>query len=127
MYPKKSPNVTKEDFLKKLEENGCRVYAAVRELNISYKTYHNWRHSDEEFAKQVEILRQGKHKIIEDKLMELINDDSNPGIQLRSIMFYLTCQAGWKETKNINVNNANTVDVNLALKEIQDKLTGLQE
>lgn len=123
MYPKKHPEITKEDFLKKLEENGCRIYAAVRELGISYKTYYNWRKTDEEFLNNVEVLRQGKTTMIEDELMRLIRDNSNPGIQLRSIMFYLSTQAGWSETKNVKLSTNDTVDVQEAIKDIKNQIT----
>ena len=121
----KNTHITKEQFLKLLEENNGNMYATAKELGLPFNRLNRWREEDEEFVKAIEKIKNVTKWWAENKLHQFIEGKiGDPQTQARLLAFYLKTQCGYSETKNINANvtGANTVDLNVALDEIKKEL-----
>lgn len=121
----KNLHITKEQFLKLLEENNGNMYATAKELGLPFNRLNRWREEDEEFVKAIEKIKNVTKWWAENKLHQFIEGEiGDPQTQARLLAFYLKTQCGYTETKNINANvtGANTVDLNVALDEIKKEL-----
>lgn len=124
-HPYKNLHLTKEDYLKALEEEVGNEWAAYHKIGLPFNRLLQWKEEDEEFAKSVEKIQNQTKKWVENKMFEMIKGDiGDPNIQARMVQFYLKTAGGYSETKNINANvtGANTVDLNVALDEIKKEL-----
>lgn len=115
----KKASVTKEEILQVLADNKGLVYRALKSTGLSSSAFYRWIKEDPEFAKAVADTEQIEKDYARCKLAELI-DDGNP----QAIIFYNRCKNGFVETKKVEatVNSNDTIDVNMALKQIKDEL-----
>lgn len=123
--PHKNLHLTKEDFLKALDEENGNEYAAYTKLGLPFNRYMQWRKEDEAFEAAIQECKVKTTEWVENKMFDFIHGKiSDPQTQARMVQFYLKCKAGYSETKNINANvtGANTVDLNVALDEIKKEL-----
>ena len=109
---------TKEEFIERLYANHGNAYKTYSELGVPYSQYRDWREEDPEFEKAVQDSRREARNYVECKLWEHIQ-----GGDKEMIKFYLKTQCGYSETKVLEVNSTNTVDVNSIVNDIKNELT----
>ena len=113
----KNPEITKEDFLKALEESNGNCYAAYTKIGLAYSRYYDWRKTDPEFDAACEKLQQSMVKFAESKMFELIGAGDRTMIK-----FYLNSRGSYTEKKEVKVESNNTVDVTTKIEEIKEEL-----
>ena len=120
--PYKSLDVTKEQFLEKLEEYNGNLYRVYTELKLPYNRFAQWREEDEEFSAAIEKIKNKTKQWVEDKMFEFIaGSKGDPQSQARMIQFYLRSH-GYAEKKEISIDSKNVVDVNQAIESIKTEL-----
>jgi len=109
--------VTPEMFLEKLRENHGNAYKTYTTLNVPVSQYYEWR-KDPEFDKAFMKAKNDAKEYVESKLFELIDEGDRA-----SIHFYLKCQGGYSEKKQLEIKSDNTVDVNQTIEDIKTELS----
>lgn len=107
---------TKEEFVKRLYENHGNAFKTYSELGVPYSQYRDWR-EDPEFEKAVQDSRREARNFVESKLWEHIQNGDK-----EMIKFWLKCRGGYSETKILEVNSTNTVDINQTIEDIKEEL-----
>lgn len=102
----RNPQITKEDFLKKCEENHGQIYKTVEDLDIAYSRFRSWTLEDPAFKEAVENLQEATARFVERKLMDNIADGKE-----KSITFYLRTN---KHARNIGYENFQKVEADLS-------------
>lgn len=123
--PYKNTDLTKEDFLKALEEEEGNEYAAYTKIGLPFNRYMQWREEDEEFVAAIKQLKTKTTQWVENKMFDFIHGNiGDPQTQARMAQFYLKCKGGYVETKRVEaeVKSDNTVNLNDALDEIRKEL-----
>lgn len=109
--------ITPEMFLEKLRENRGNAYKTYTTLKVPYSQYQEWR-KDPEFEKGVVDARNAAKEYVENKMFELIDAGDRA-----TIHFYLKCQCGYSERKEIKIDSSNTVDINKTIEDIKEELS----
>lgn len=125
--PYKNTDLTKEDFLRALEEEEGNEYAAYTKIGLPYNRYTQWRNEDEEFVKAIQDLKNKARQWVENKMYDFINGKvGDAQTQARMVQFYLKCKGGYSETKRIeaDIQSANVVDVEATVESIRKELEG---
>lgn len=119
----KNLDITKEQFLELLEEKNGNLYATYTTLGLPYNRFARWREEDKDFDAAIEKIKNKTKQWVESKLFAFIEGSiGDPQTQARMTQFYLKCQGGYTEKKEVTLNSTNTVDINTALDEIKKDL-----
>lgn len=117
----KNPQITKEDFLAKCEENDGQVYKTIEDLGISYSRYYNWQKDDEDFRHSIDMLQKATARYVERKLMENIANGNE-----KSITFYLKTnkharEIGYENFQKVEADvSGSQIDVEASLKKLAE-------
>lgn len=122
--PYKSLEVTKEDFLELLEKNNGNLYATYTALKLPYNRFAQWRNEDEEFAAEIEKIKNKTKQWVEDIMFSIIKGKKgvDAQTQARMVQFYLKTQGGYSEHKTIELQGDTTVNVADAIESIKKDL-----
>lgn len=123
--PYKSLDVTKEQFLKLLEENNGNLYATYTALKLPYNRFAQWREEDKEFAEAIERIKTKTKEWVESKMFSFIAGTSGDSqSQARMVQFYLKTQCGYTETKRVeaDLSTSGNIDVDATIKSIKEEL-----
>lgn len=99
MEGRKATIARKTLFLKKLRECGGMTTAAADSTGIAHSTFRSWYATDDDFAAQVNEMRERATDFVESKLMQKIADGDTT-----AMIFYLKTQGrnrGWSEKTNL--------------------------
>lgn len=123
--PYKNLDLTKEDFLKALDEEEGNEYAAYTKIGLPYRRYTQWREEDEEFVKQIQLIKKKAVQWVENKMYDFIHGKiGDPQTQARMAQFYLKCKGGYTETKRVeaDLSTSGNIDVDATIKSIKEEL-----
>lgn len=97
--------ILKEKLLEELKINWGIALPSCNKLGIPRATFESWMKADEEFRKQVQLIREHKIDLAESKLVEAANAGQPWAITL--ILKYLGKTRGYSEKQEIDMNITN--------------------
>lgn len=111
-------------FLEELEHTDGNISAAARSLGICLCRIVRYRKEDKEFNTAIEEIKEAVKVCAEDTLQEIMNGTiGDERDRLNAVKFYLKTKGGYSESKNLNINSSNTVDINTVLEEFKEELS----
>lgn len=121
-YTKKERDKKIQLFLEALEESRGMITTSCERAGITRKTLEKWRKElpPEELEDKINNIKAAQKEWVEGKLMTLI-DNGNTS----ATIFWLKCQAGYKEASKLEVEQTGTGTINVkeALEDIKRSLT----
>jgi predicted DNA-binding transcriptional regulator AlpA len=96
-------DIKKKNIIEALKMSNGVVKNAVEQVGIHRSTFYDWVNQDEDFAREVNSIREGAIDFVESKMFQRIKEGSDT-----MIIFYLKTQAkarGYVEKSELEVNN----------------------
>lgn len=96
-------DIKKRSIIEALKFSNGVVKNAVEQVGIHRSTFYDWVNQDEDFAREVNSIREGAIDFVESKMFERIKEGSDT-----MIIFFLKTQAkarGYVEKSELEVNN----------------------
>lgn len=119
----KNTHLTKEDFIRMLEQMNGNIYAAEKAIGLPASRLLRWRKEDKEFDDKIAEIKNNATRVVENIMFDFINGNiGDTHDQLKMVQFYLRAN-GYAEQKNIKINSTNTVDVNAIIDDLKNDLS----
>lgn len=116
-YTKAEREVLKKEFIQAMEDSMGMLTTSCRRVGITKETISNWREKDADFDQKIKEIYDRRLDFVEGELFKKIREGNTA-----SILFYLKCRGGYKETKSIEVEQKGQLDVDATIDLMKEQL-----